>query len=90
MVGDNTASLTNLLKQSGKGMQLQVARELAWRRAQRGWLISAGHRLTEGNKIPDLLSRLPEGAQFPADELSEAIESKLAPVNQFWRCTGDM
>ena len=90
MVGDNTGSLNNLLKQTGKGVQLQVARELAWRRAQRGWLISAGHLPTEGNKVPDQVSRLPEGAVFPEVELADAVRSTLAPVSKFWKCSGDL
>ena len=90
VVGDNTASLSNLLKQSGKGAQLQVAKELAWRKAQRGWLISAGHIPTEGNTVPDVLSRLPEGAEFPRKELANALECELAPIRRFWRCTDDL
>ena len=90
VIGDNTASLTNLLKQSGRGPQLHAARELSWRRARRGWLLSAGHLPTEGNKVPDLLSRLGEGAAFPAAELASAIESHFPPLGQFWRCSQDL
>ena len=87
VVGDNTASLTSLLKQNGKGLLLAVARELSWRRARRGWLISAGHLPTEGNKVPDALSRLAEGAAFPQAALSSAIRSPLSHVGRFWRCS---
>ena len=86
VVGDNTASLTSLLKQKGKGPLLAVARELSWRRARRGWLISAGHLPTEGNTVPDTLSRVPEGATFPHDALATAIQTPLPLVCRFWRC----
>ena len=89
VVGDNTASLTSLLKQNGKGPLLAVAHELSWRRARRGWLISAGHLPTEGNKVPDALSRLAEGAAFPQAALSSAIRSPLPHVGRFWRCSDD-
>ena len=90
VIGDNTGSLTNLLHQKGKGPQLHIAKELAWRRARHDWLISVGHLPTEGNKVQDQLSRLAEGTAFPSEALTNAIESELAPVGQFWRCLIDL
>ena len=86
VLGDNTGSLNNRLAQKGQGLQLKVAREIAWRRARGGWLVGAGHIPCEGNEIADALSRLAQGYALPRKLLQDAEEVHIEPVATFWKC----
>ena len=58
ILGDNTGSQSNALALKGRGPLLQLARELAWRKAQRRWCFDVGHLPSEHNVEADALSRL--------------------------------
>ena len=88
VIGDNTGSLQNLLSQSGHGMQLSVAKELAWRKAKGRWLLDAGHLPTEANTVPYALSRLAQGANIPHKQLGQVVRVSPEEVCHFWKCTG--
>ena len=70
----------------GKGANLQIARELAWRLAKYGWHFRVGHLPKEANTWADALSRLaaPEGVSLPT-ELGRAKEVQGSPVADFWK-----
>ena len=86
ILGDNTGALQNILDLKGKGHQLAVAREVAWRKARRGWEYALGHLPTEKNNIADALSRLAESPDsFPHVALKNAKRVNPPSVAQLWK-----
>ena len=83
---DNSSAMQSSIALKGKGANLAVARELAWRRAKFGWLFEVGHLPKEANTWADALSRLaaPGGADFPS-ELGQAEEAQAPSVASFWK-----
>ena len=56
--GDNTASLSMAMSLKCKGVEVAIARELAWRRARFGWTYAVAHLPAEANVLADTLSRV--------------------------------
>jgi hypothetical protein len=86
VLNDNTAALQGLLDLAGKGIQLAIARELAWRKAKFGWQLAVGHLPAEQNTIADSLSRLsaPDAAVLP-EELEGARRREAPSPADFWK-----
>ena len=83
---DNTAALQNLLDLKGSGVLVEVALELAWRKARGRWSFAPGHLPSQQNTLADALSRLaaPEQAERPS-ELDAAVERPAPDPMKFWR-----
>ena len=83
---DNSAAMQSSISLKGKGANLHIARELAWRQAQHGWRFQVGHLPKEANTWADALSRLdaPDGVSLPA-ELRQAREVQGPLVKDFWK-----
>ncbi|CAK0821592.1 unnamed protein product, partial [Prorocentrum cordatum] len=56
--GDNVAALQDGLAMKGRGRMLDVAREIAWRKARYNWTFTTAHIPAELNDDADALSRL--------------------------------
>ena len=86
---DNTAALQNALDMKGSGAQLEVAQELAWRKARGRWAYEPGHLPSQQNVLADALSRLsaPDSKQTP-EELSGAILREAPDPRMFWKLRG--
>ena len=86
---DNTAALQNALDMKGSGAQLEVAQELAWRRARGRWAYEPGHLPSQQNVLADALSRLaaPDAKEIPA-ELKGAILRTAPDPKLFWKLRG--
>ena len=56
--GDNTGALQNLAKLKGRGLDVNIAKEIAWRQAARHWLPIPVHKPGELNVHSDALSRV--------------------------------
>jgi len=67
LLGDNVSCLILSLKKTGKGPRLAISRELALRKARRGWRWDVAHIPSEFNILADTLSRsfAPERANVP-------------------------
>ena len=86
--GDNIGPLQNLSKLKGRGAQVQIAKEIAWRQAARWWLPVPVHLPSELNVLADALSGLaaPAGANhkdFPA-ELRDVPEVTAPDPEGLW------
>ena len=86
---DNTAALQSALDLKGSGPMVNVALEIAWRKARGRWSFEPGHLPAQQNVIADALSRLaaPEEKTKP-DGLSEATERPAPDPSKFWRLRG--
>ena len=84
-VTDNTAALQQTLDLKGKGPMLEVALELAWRKARGRLEFMPGHLPTEQNKLADALSRLsaPDNTILPK-ELAQTVEREAPDPVKFW------
>ena len=71
ILGDNIGALENALNLKGKRALSRISREIAWRRARRGWRYVCGHLPAEQNVTADCLSRLsvpgPNAKTFPPE-----------------------
>ena len=86
VLGDNTGALQKSLALRGRGPLLAIARELAWRKAQRRWAYEVGHLPSEHNTRADALSRQfgSEREPFPR-QLTRARRVFPAPVRSLWK-----
>ena len=91
IVGDNTAAMSNAIHMKGRDPMLAISRELAWRRARRGWNFEVGHIPAEENQVADALSRLhaEPPKRFPTDALKDAVEVEVPDVKSIWRARPD-
>ena len=79
-----------MLDLKGKGSELAVAREVAWRKARRGWEYALGHLPTEKNNIADALSRLAESPEsYPHVALKNAKRVSAPLVGQLWKARAE-
>ena len=86
LLNDNTAALQAALQLKGKGPMLQVAREIAWRKAKRGWSYEVGHVPTEQNGLADALSRQCGPSPQPLPEALKRVERcEGTAVAGFWK-----
>ena len=60
LCGDNTGSLTLSMDLASTKQERCLLRELAWRKAQGGWIYEVAHIPSESNTVADYLSRLEE------------------------------
>ena len=70
--GDNIAALQDGLAMKGRGHMLDVAREIAWRKARYSWTFTTAHIPAELNDDADALSRL---TAEPPKKLPERLHS---------------
>ena len=87
ILGDNIGALSNALALKGRGILLNVARELAWRQARRGWKFSVGHLPSEFNVVADALSRWadPKKHVWPATALAGARQVSAPKLKDVWK-----
>ena len=86
VLGDNTGALQNVLDLKGRGPMLAVAREIAWRKARRGWEYRLGHLPSERNNVSDALSRLHENPDaYPHVALKDARRVSAPDVMKLWK-----
>ena len=87
LLGDNTASLADALDLKGRGVLMDIARELSWRKARFGWQFAVGHVPSERNSIPDALSRLQAvpPCTFPKKALARAVQRDSPDQSRIWR-----
>jgi hypothetical protein len=52
ILGDNTGALADVLKLSGKGAMMAVAREVSWRQVRGHWVFEVGHLPGEHTPFP--------------------------------------
>ena len=70
----------------GTGPLLQVAREIAWRRAAFRWNLTYAHYPAELNKVTDALSRLEAVPPAPFPSCLEGVAQAEAPrLEDLWR-----
>ena len=83
---DNLSALQQTLDLKGRGPMLEIAREIAWRKAKFRWAFEAAHLPSEVNVLADKLSRLhaPEAASVPS-ELKDARRVTSKRVRDFWQ-----
>ena len=83
---DNSSAMQSSISLKGKGANLQIARELAWRQAKYGWKFEVGHLPKEANLRADALSRVCalERTAIPA-ELKQATQVPAYQVREFWK-----
>ena len=87
ILGDNTSALQNALSLKGRGPLMDVARELSWRQARRGWRFRVGHLPAEFNVVADALSRTADPAKnaWPSEALASAFPAKTPRLQSLWR-----
>ena len=87
ILGDNIGALSNALALKGRGILLNVARELAWRQARRGWKFSVGHLPSEFNVVADALSRWadPKEHIWPTRALAGAQQVSAPKLQDLWK-----
>ena len=88
ILGDNVAALQMALSLKGRGPNLRVARELAWRRARLQWNLEVGHLPAESNLISDAFCRqaasCTEKIPFPARALGSAKQVQCHKISELW------
>ena len=66
-----------------------VAKEVAWRKARRGWRFEVGHLPKEANLLADALSRqaaaCPDPIAFPAQALASAKRVDCPNLKNLWK-----
>ena len=89
MLGDNVAALQAALALTGRGSFNAVAKEIAWRKARRGWRFEVGHLPKEANLLADALSRqaaaCPDPIAFPTHALAAAKRAKCPDLRHLWK-----
>ena len=87
ILGDNIGALSNALALKGRGILLNVAREIAWRQARRGWRFSVGHLPSEHNVVADALSRWadPKEHIWPTKALAGAQQVSAPKLQDVWK-----
>ena len=88
LLGDNTGSLNDALKLSGKGWLMHIAREISWRKVRGKWAFELAHLPSEHNTVADILSRLfsPDPVLLrDVRELALATEIAAPSANTLWR-----
>jgi hypothetical protein len=88
ILGDNTRALADVLKLSGKGAMMAIAREVSWRQVRGHWVFEVGHLPGEHNVLADALSRLhdPDPAELPSKALKGALRRLTAEPGEVWAC----
>ena len=83
---DNTAALQSALDLKGSGVNLAIARELAWRKARGRWAFTPGHLPAEQNTMADAISRLaaPDSKALPF-ELQQVPCAEALQPEQLWK-----
>jgi len=90
LLGDNTSALQRALSMKGRGTMLDVAREVAWRRARFQWSFAVAHLPSEANDVADALSRQhgPEQLPFPA-VLRDVPQLQTPALSEVWLAAPD-
>ena len=88
VLGDNTGALADVLKLSGKGAMMAIAREVSWRQVRGHWNFEVGHLPGKHNTVADALSREfdPAPAEHPHASLRGALECNPAEPGDVWVC----
>ena len=87
LLGDNTGSLNDALKCSGKGWLMHIAREVSWRTVRGNWAYELAHLPSEHNVVADILSRLfaPKPVRLQdVSELASATEVQEPCPEDMW------
>ena len=88
LCGDNTGSLTLSMDLASTKQERSLLRELAWRKAQGGWLYEVAHIPSESNTVADFLSRLeelaPEQRVMPSC-LEGAAQVSSPKLSKLWQ-----
>ena len=87
LLGDNTGSLNDALKLSGKAWLMHIAREVSWRTVRGGWAYELSHLPSEHNVVADILSRLfaPKPVRLQdVSELSAAKQVEAPRPQDMW------
>ena len=88
ILGDNTGALADVLRLSGKGAMMAIAREVSWRQVRGHWKFEVAHLPGKHNTVADALSREydPSPAAHPLEVLKGALERNPAGPSEVWVC----
>jgi len=90
VAGDNVGALQQALALKGRGPMLEISREVAWRKARRGWSFKMGHLPSERNGTADALSRMAAPELYPLPRCLRGLPRRSVPdVSKLWLARSD-